>query len=153
MRKRRAAKVSAVILAAAMLVGCGEEKPADNTEVSTEVMESTDAQVPGTEETKEEAIPEYEGYTLLWNDEFDGDAMDESIWSYDPHEPGWTNNELQEYTESTDNVFVRDGKMVLKAIKTNKDGADYYTSGKIKKPGCINKIYFVIVVFKLENGC
>ena len=146
MRKRRAAKVSAVILAAAMLVGCGEEKPADNTEVSTEVMESTDAQVPETEETKEEAIPEYEGYTLLWNDEFDGDAMDESIWSYDPNEPGWTNNELQEYTESTDNVFVRDGKMVLKAIKTNKDGADYYTSGKIKTQNKKDFMYGKVVV-------
>lgn len=146
MRKRRAARVGAVILAAAMLVGCGGEKPADNTEVSTEVNESTDAQVPETGETKEEAIPEYEGYTLLWNDEFDGEAMDESIWSYDPHEPGWTNNELQEYTESTDNVFVRDGKMVLKAIKTEKDGADYYTSGKIKTQNKKDFMYGKVVV-------
>ena len=146
MRKRRAAKVSAVILAAAMFVGCGGEKPADNTEVSTEVKESTDAQVPETEETKEEVIPEYEGYTLLWNDEFDGEVMDESIWSYDPHEPGWTNNELQEYTESTDNVFVRDGKMVLKAIKTKKDGADYYTSGKIKTQNKKDFMYGKVVV-------
>ena len=76
--------------------------------------------------------PEIEGYTLLWHDEFDGDTMNEDIWSYDPHEPGWTNNELQEYTTSTDNVFVKDGNLVLKAIKTEKDGKDYYTSGKVK---------------------
>ena len=71
-------------------------------------------------------------YQLLWSDEFDGDALDETIWNYEPHAPGWTNEELQEYTTSTDNVFIRDGKLVIKAIKTLTDGgSDYYTSGKV----------------------
>ena len=64
--------------------------------------------------------PQLDGYKLLWSDEFDGKTMDQKKWNYEPHEPGWTNNELQEYTTSTDNVFVRDGKLVLKAIKTTK---------------------------------
>ena len=64
--------------------------------------------------------PDIDGYKLLWSDEFDGKKMDEKKWNYEPHEPGWTNNELQEYTTSTDNVFVRDGKLVLKAIKTTR---------------------------------
>ncbi len=112
---------------AACLAGCGKEP-------ATETQPATEEPAVETEESAEPAeIPEYEGYTLLWNDEFDGDALDESNWSYDPHEPGWTNNELQEYTTSTDNVFVRDGKLVLKAIKTqDANGNDYYTSGKIK---------------------
>ena len=75
--------------------------------------------------------PKLDGYNLLWADEFDGDALDESIWSYEPHEPGWTNSELQEYTVSTKNVFLRDGELVIKAIKTEKNGKPYYTSGKI----------------------
>ena len=76
-------------------------------------------------------VPELEGYTLLWHDEFSGAAMDESIWSYDPHEPGWTNEELQEYTTSTENVFTRDGKMVLKAIKTtDENGKPQYETNK-----------------------
>ena len=92
-------------------------------------------------------VPELEGYTLLWNDEFSGAAMDESIWSYDPHEPGWTNEELQEYTESTENVFTRDGKMVLKAIKTtDENGKDYYTSGKIKTQNKKDFMYGKVVV-------
>ena len=79
---------------------------------------------------EEVEVPELDGYTLLWHDEFSGAAMDDTIWSYDPHEPGWTNEELQEYTESTDNVFTRDGMMVLKAIKTtDANGNDYYTAG------------------------
>ena len=76
--------------------------------------------------------PELEGYNLLWHDEFDGTELDFNTWSYDPHAPGWTNNELQEYTQSTDNVFVKDGNLVLKAIKKTIDGRNYYTSGKVK---------------------
>ena len=65
---------------------------------------------------KKTETPQIDGYNLLWSDEFDGRKMDETKWNYEPHQPGWTNNELQEYTTSTDNVFVRDGKLVIKAI-------------------------------------
>ena len=55
-----------------------------------------------------------------------------SKWNLEPREPGWTNQELQEYTTSSDNAFVKDGKLVIKAIKTtDKNGNDYYTSGKV----------------------
>ena len=57
--------------------------------------------------------------------------LDETKWNRETHEPGWTNNELQEYTNSDENIFVRDGNLVLKAVKTQKDGEDYYTSGKV----------------------
>ena len=60
--------------------------------------------------------PSIEGYNLLWSDEFDGDKLDETKWNREKREPGWTNNELQEYTESDENIFVKDGKLVLKAI-------------------------------------
>ncbi len=77
-------------------------------------------------------IPQYEGYTLLWNDEFDGDTVNTKNWNLDRRQPGWANNELQEYRASEENVFLRDGKLVLKAIKTQTEsGADYYTSGKV----------------------
>ena len=145
MRKWKVAKLGVVVLVTSMLVGCAGKTPAGNVDVTSEETDSAEAFV-SESEAVEDTIPEYEGYTLLWNDEFDGDVMDESIWSYDPHEPGWTNNELQEYTESTDNVFVRDGKMVLKAIKTTKDGADYYTSGKIKTQNKKDFMYGKVVV-------
>lgn len=115
------------------IAGCGgSESKSESSETTTEVVTET------TEETLKnqvslEEVPTFDGYNLLWNDEFNGTEMDTSIWSYDPHEPGWTNNELQEYTESTDNVFVKDGNLVLKAIKTKTESnSDYYTSGKIK---------------------
>jgi len=95
---------------------------------------------------KKTETPQIEGYNLLWSDEFDGKKMDETKWNYEPHEPGWTNNELQEYTTSTDNVFVRDGKLVLKAIKTTKDGKDYYTSGKVTGQNKTDFMYGKVVV-------
>ena len=119
-----------------MLAGCGAAN-------STEKAESADATVAVEHVTE---TPELEGYNLLWSDEFDGPVLDESIWNYEPHEPGWTNNELQEYTTSTDNVFIRDGKVVLKAIKTEKDGADYYTSGKITAQNKKDFTYGKVVV-------
>ena len=139
-------KILSSILAVSFLfsmTACGKKETTQTSASST-----TEA----TEETKP-AVPEIEGYNLLWYDEFDGDKMDESKWNYEPHEPGWTNNELQEYTTSTDNVFVRDGKLVLKAIKTQKDGKDYYTSGKVTGQ---NKTDFqygkVVVSAKVPEG-
>ena len=90
--------------------------------------------------------PELDGYKLLWSDEFDGNKLDETKWNYEPHEPGWTNNELQEYTTSTDNVFVRDGNLVIKAIKTEKDGNVHYTSGKVTGQNKTDFTYGKVVV-------
>ena len=106
----------------------------------TETEATTAATAPATE------TPQLDGYNLLWSDEFDGDVMDETKWNYEPHEPGWTNNELQEYTTSTDNVFVRDGNLVLKALKTTKDGQDYYTSGKVTGQNKTDFMYGKVVV-------
>lgn len=128
-------RILAIVSALALLSGCGS-KPETSSESSSapeSAAETTQEETieAATEAESDSDIPEIEGYDLLWNDEFNGDALDETIWNYEPHEPGWTNEELQEYTTSTDNVFVRDGNLVIKAIKSKKDGKDYYTSGKV----------------------
>lgn len=135
MKKTVAVALSTTMILA-LFAGCNKTK------ISTEPVSAEPAAF-----VEEVTVPELDGYTLLWNDEFSGDAMDESIWSYDPHEPGWTNEELQEYTTSTDNVFTREGKMVLKAIKTtDENGKDYYTSGKIKSQNKKDFMYGKVVV-------
>ncbi len=58
---------------------------------------------------------------------------------------GWTNNELQEYTNSEENSYVKDGCLVLKAIKTDKDGKDYYTSGKVNSQNKADFTYGKVV--------
>lgn len=146
----------AVISALALLTtGCGSN-PSSSSDVKTTTAASTAAAQTATTATKSTTnaatqptteddyipstavnykkdpdTPELEGYNLLWSDEFNGATLDEEIWSREVRFPGWTNNELQEYTNSADNSFLRDGMLVLKGIKTQKDGEDYYTSGKI----------------------
>ncbi len=128
-------KFCALFAALVMLTGCNttnttsaesstaETKPTETTAVETTEETTEETTQAATEEQTDEG-PEIEGYNLLWHDEFDGDELDETIWTREVREPGWTNQELQEYTTSTDNVFERDGKLILKAIKTEKYGAD-----------------------------
>lgn len=98
-------------------------------------------------QVKQSEVPQLEGYTLIWNDEFNGTKLNMDIWNYEPHEPGWTNNELQEYTTSTDNVFLRDGHVVLKAIETiDENGNPYYTSGKITTQNKEDFMYGKVVI-------
>lgn len=94
----------------------------------------------------QEDVPQLEGYTLLWNDEFNGDSLNEEIWRYEKHAPGWVNAELQEYTDSTENTFVKDGRLIIKALKTQTEaGKDYYTSGKITTRGLKDFMYGKVV--------
>lgn len=82
-------------------------------------------------ETREIPMKTDSGYTLMWEDNFGGDSLNRDDWNVELHNPGWVNNELQEYVDSTDNIYVKDGMLVLQAIKTEKDGKPYYTSGRV----------------------
>jgi beta-glucanase (GH16 family) len=55
-------------------------------------------------------------WTMVWSDEFDGDAIDSEKWSHEVNCWGGGNNELQCYTDSAENSFVQDGKLHLVAI-------------------------------------
>ena len=86
-----------------------------------------------------EAPAAYAGYSLIWNDEFNGNALDQAAWSYDmgdgcPALCGWGNNELQYYTNSADNLFFQDGKMIIEA-RQQAVGGKNYTSARIKTAG------------------
>jgi len=61
------------------------------------------------------------GYDLEWGEEFEN-GLDLNAFSLDigdgcPDLCGWGNNELQSYTDSENNVFVKDGKLVIRAQK------------------------------------
>jgi len=76
-------------------------------------------------------------WKLVWADEFDGPANhppDPSKWGYDlgHGRNGWGNQELENYTNSVQNVFLDGtGHLVIRALK---DG-EGYTSGRIKTLG------------------
>ncbi len=73
-----------------------------------------------------------DAYKLVWEDNFNGTELNMQDWNYEYHEPGWVNNELQEYVDSEENIYLEDGKLVIQAIKTvAEDGTVSYTSGRI----------------------
>ncbi|MCR5592112.1 MAG: glycoside hydrolase family 16 protein, partial [Lachnospiraceae bacterium] len=72
-----------------------------------------------------------EGYHLVWNDEFDKDALNEEDWNYESHEVGWVNHELQEYVPSEEYAYVKDGELVIQPVKIEKDGLVAYKSGRV----------------------
>jgi beta-glucanase (GH16 family) len=74
-----------------------------------------------------------DGWKLVWSDEFqrpDGSAPDPTKWSYETGGNGWGNNELEYYTDRTNNVRIEDGKLVIEARQENFGGRTI-TSGRL----------------------
>lgn len=78
----------------------------------------------------------YSDADLVWQDDFDGNSLNMNDWNYEYHEPGWVNNELQEYVDSKENIYVKDGNLVIQAVqKKGRGGKTAYTSGRINTRG------------------
>src|SRR5262249_1434249 len=77
-----------------------------------------------------------ESWVLVRLNEFDGqagDGPDSTKWGYDIGGNGWGNNELESYTDRTQNAYLDgNGNLVIKVINetfTGKDGIQRnYTS-------------------------
>lgn len=77
------------------------------------------------------------GWNLLWADEFtqaEGSAPDSSKWGYDIGGSGWGNNELQYYTNRTENARIESGSLVIEARAENFGGRNY-TSARLLTKG------------------
>ncbi len=92
-----------------------------------------------TAQSKTEQAPTQEGYVLTWSDEFngtDGSLPDPKKWVIETGGGGWGNNELETYTNRTQNVHIQNGNLVVTSIKETFKGADGitrpYTSARIK---------------------
>jgi beta-glucanase (GH16 family) len=73
------------------------------------------------------------GWELVWNDEFDGEALDQRKWGCEVNANGGGNNELQYYV--TNNVSVKGGLLQLEARRERFAGAGGtrdYTSSRIR---------------------
>ena len=81
-------------------------------------------------------IPEGElmNWKLIWHDEFDGDQLDRTNWTFDRGANGWGNAELEEYTDSPDNARVENGNLIIEARKDDKSQYGY-SSARIKTQG------------------
>jgi len=73
----------------------------------------------------------YPGMTNVWSDEFNGTALNLNWWTHELGAGGWGNNELQTYTNSSNNSSVSDGK--LKIVAQSNYGN--YTSARLVTKG------------------
>ena len=93
--------------------------------------------------TDKSVAPDTEGIAPIWSDEFPGTALNSDHWNYDTGNGvnGWGNGELQNYTSSTDNVYVENGLLHI-AVRELADGS--YTSGRLNTGGKVEVQYGVV---------
>jgi beta-glucanase (GH16 family) len=74
-----------------------------------------------------------EGWELVWEDEFEGQAVNPENWTFDlgRGDGGWGNRELQWYTERPENVRLEDGILIIEAHQEEFIRSDY-TSARMK---------------------
>lgn len=72
------------------------------------------------------------GFRLAWSDEFDGDTLDPAKWRRQVEPAGRFNDEWQRYTDSTENSYLEDGCLVIRALHDGDEhGMGRYTSARV----------------------
>ncbi|MGK0271475.1 MAG: beta-glucanase (GH16 family) [Cocleimonas sp.] len=99
-------------------------------------------------------------FKLVWSDEFDGNSLDDSKWNietgYGPNNAGWGNDESQLYTDSSENLKVDSGNLIVTArcdtgVCEKRDGS--ITSAKINTKGKMELKYGKVEArIKLPSG-
>jgi hypothetical protein len=69
----------------------------------------------------------YPGYSLVWDEEFSGTSINPNEWNFEigNGSGGWGNNELEYYTNSTNNAFVSNGHLIIEARNELTNGFNY----------------------------
>ena len=108
----------------------------------------------------QEGTGETDGYKLVWQDLFDGEELNMNRWNIEVNGSGGGNNELQYYTDRSENVRVGDdgegnGCLILTARREDYKGKNF-TSGRVNSMGKIafthGKIEAAIKLPKTANG-
>ena len=79
-----------------------------------------------------QAPSSYDNYTLFWSDEFNENSLNTSKWNYNigngcPSLCGWGNSELQQFTSSNENLYFKEGNLIIEA----KNEANQYSCSRI----------------------
>jgi len=157
MTQRTHLRIAWLLGALALVLASCTESPTDTTEVAAAPTTSTTSTTiaPTSTTNTTTTIPAIEtyhppgmGWELVWSDEFDGSALDETKWEFEENCWGGGNEEQQCYTDRVDNTYLSDGILHIRAIEeqytgldgsTDWDNADElgtttlpYTSGRIR---------------------
>lgn len=93
-------------------------------------------------------------WSLDWSDEFESDTLNEKYWNYQVEEAGRFNEEWQRYTNSSQNAYIENNCLVIKAIhESNIHGHDQYTSARLNTANKLSWQYGKIAArIKLPQG-
>ncbi len=86
-------------------------------------------------------------WTLTWSDEFEGDkgaSIDTEVWNFDlgRGDNGWGNQELQTYTNETENVSLDgEGNLVITATSEDAGSFSIFRSARITTKGNFSQAY------------
>ncbi|HXC35661.1 MAG TPA: glycoside hydrolase family 16 protein [Candidatus Acidoferrales bacterium] len=81
------------------------------------------------------------GWNLVWDDEFNGTAIDTNRWTFETgNHGGWGNNELEFYTDRPNNACVSDGVLHIVARHESTNGCAF-TSARMKSEGLFAQKY------------
>ena len=125
--------VAIMLLSGVFAVACGNQQKETSTDkVESNAMSEDVAEVENVQQAEEMVEIERDpAYQLVWEDNFDGTELNRDDWNVELHDPGWVNAEWQEYVDSEDNIYVKDGNLIIQPIKMKVDHKDYYTSGRV----------------------
>ncbi len=73
----------------------------------------------------------HEGYNLIWSDEFNGNIINTSNWTFETGAGGWGNNEWQYYRQ--ENAWLENGSLTIEARKEDYSGSSYTSARMITK--------------------
>ena len=122
-----------------------EEEIKDDNEGQEEEPELPDEQ-PGEEDEPSKQ------WKLVFTEDFN--TFDNSVWTKETHEPGWVNNELQEYIEECVSVG-KDGDKTVLVLTAKREGDKFYSgrvNSKGKKSFQYGKVEASIKLPKTANG-
>lgn len=122
-----------------------EEEIKDDNEEQEEEPELPDEQ-PGEEDEPSKQ------WKLVFTEDFN--TFDNSVWTKETHEPGWVNNELQEYIEECVSVG-KDGDKTVLVLTAKREGDKFYSgrvNSKGKKSFQYGKVEASIKLPKTANG-
>jgi beta-glucanase (GH16 family) len=99
------------LLLATIFLSCkqGKDKPQENLENKTNAV-----------------------WKLVWSDEFNGTTLDTLNWNFQVEEAGRFNDEWQRYTNSSENAYIENEQLVIRALhESNAHGMNQYTSARL----------------------
>lgn len=93
-------------------------------------------------------------WSLVWSEEFNSDSLNEENWNRQVEPAGRFNDEWQRYTNSTDNAYVENNKLVIEAKHVGEaHGVNQYTSARLNTANKQSWTYGKIVArIKLPHG-